>query len=478
MFDSKLHTKRYPIAIVLLLVSALAIFTASTSCSEKRKAGEIIADAFRLSNEGRYDEAQVKALEAEEMMENEPSPEDKESLSRLYGLIYYQQGIPDKADEHIRQALNYAAEMQDTSLLIINRFNLGLCATSSKEAITNFEQAANLAKLAGNELQQASSLEKLAQVYISTNDFVKAQQLLDESARLCENDITQQGEIAVTQCRLWLAEGKSDLALEGYKSINPDSLNVHGRLFRATAICDILTQKGDYKNALLYKDSVYLYNDSIRQLDGSRQVEEIEKAYQANIERKNIRFQILLWSAVMILTAILIILFFVLKNLQLKRKQVELSDKISKLNTRIAELLHKPDESEGLTDIMVKERAPLSQLLEKKYELSLEMFRSQSQYELLRKLNLIREMSSENRTETKNVYDSIIGRFSGCCSDTRQAFPGMTNDDCIFCTMNFIGCSKEVISVAMGASEEALRRRKSRIKQKLPEEMFLFFFTR
>ena len=266
--------------------------------------------------------------------------------------------------------------------------------------------------------------------------------------------------------------------MQGYESINPDSLNVYGRLQRTSAIYDILVQQGDYKSALAYKDSIFIYTDSIRELDGSKRVEEIEKSYHASIAEKNHRFQLLLWSAALAVTVILVILFFVLKTLRLKKHQIKLNDKIYALNARIAELMPKSDENNEQIEPTEKDIVSISRLIEQKYELSLEVFKSQPQYESLRKLNLIREMSSENKAEIKSLYDSIVGRFSGCCSDTRQAFSGLTNDDCIFCTMNFVGCSKEVISAAMGSSEEALRRRKSRIKQKLPESIFVFFFQR
>ena len=82
-------------------------------------------------------------------------------------------------------------------------------------------------------------------------------------------------------------------------------------------------------------------------------------------------------------------------------------------------------------------------------------------------------LMQEKGLSKKQLADALGKR-----SDIRQAFPGLTNDDCVFCTMNFMGCSKEFISHAMGSSEEALRRRKSRIKQKLPEDLFHFFFSK
>ena len=133
--------------------------------------------------------------------------------------------------------------------------------------------------------------------------------------------------------------------MQGYESLNQDSLNIYGRLQRTDAIYDILVQQGDYKTALAYKDSIFLYTDSIRQLDGSKRVEDIEKSYHASIAEKNHKFQLLIWTAALALTVILVILFFVLKTLRLKKHQIELNDKIYALNARIAELMPKTDEN-------------------------------------------------------------------------------------------------------------------------------------
>lgn len=95
--------------------------------------------------------------------------------------------------------MNYATELNDTSLIIINLFNLGLCATTEEEAISNFKQAAVLAEKIGSSLKQSSALEKLAQTHISIGDFSKAQQFLDEANELCENNNILQLEIATTQ---------------------------------------------------------------------------------------------------------------------------------------------------------------------------------------------------------------------------------------------------------------------------------------
>lgn len=463
-----------------VMLLALLMAAVAASCRPEGSFDQAVAEAYALIEAGNMQEAQRKALQAEEWLGEDASAVDREALARLYGCVYYRQNLTEKADSCIRVALGYATETGDTSLMIINLFNLGLCETAPGAAISDFGRAADLARKAGNRRLLISALEKEAQGRIATGDFEKAGQLLDESERLDESN-SSHIEIMMTRCRLWLAEGKPDSVIAGYRSINPDSLNVFGRLNRATDIERILTEKGDYRNALAYKDSVYMYTDSIRRLDGSRQVAETEREFHASIARKNMRFRILLGVSAAVVTVILLILYFVIRNLRLSRRQIELTDRISALNARIAELRPQEKdqaESDRSSGIIPADADPISRLIEEKCRLSLEVFRSLPQYGLLRKLNLIRNLTADNKAEMKTVYDVIIGRFSDCCSDLRSAFPGMTNDDCIFCVMNYAGCSREVISFAMGASDEALRRRKSRIKQKLPEGVFSFFFAK
>lgn len=182
----------------------------------------------------------------------------------------------------------------------------------------------------------------------------------------------------------------------------------------------------------------------------------------------------LLYSSLAAVTALAIMLFFVLKNLRLKRRQVLLSDQIAELNVKLSAL--QPKEENDGHNADSKETDDIMQLIMEKFRLSMEIFKTQPQYDLLKKLNLIRDFDSANKQEVKEVTAEIIGRFSDACSSLRQTVPAMTNDDILLCSMSFCGCSKEVISAMMRSSEEAVRRRKSRIKQKLPEALFSFFF--
>lgn len=74
---------------MLILMLAAFLVVSSTSCSRRQDVDDILSEAFNLANEGRYDEAQMKALEVEELLTDDASLENRESLARLYGLIFF-----------------------------------------------------------------------------------------------------------------------------------------------------------------------------------------------------------------------------------------------------------------------------------------------------------------------------------------------------------------------------------------------------
>lgn len=101
--------------------ATLLIGLSVSSCTHNQSTSDIISEGFHLVNEGNYDEAQLKGLRAEELLKKDSPLTDRESLARLYGLIYFNQNIRDKAKEHLEEALKYAEEINDTSLIAIHR---------------------------------------------------------------------------------------------------------------------------------------------------------------------------------------------------------------------------------------------------------------------------------------------------------------------------------------------------------------------
>lgn len=461
-------THRISISLSIVFLSILIV-----SCSHNDDLHSVLESANDKFTNKDLDEAQSELLKAESLITSETPIQEKEYLERLKGMNYLELRVMDKATVSLRKALDYSKQMNDTSRIIQNSFNLGLCNNTAEEAIGIYEYVVDLSEYSEQSLVP-QALEKLAQAYIFNKDYSKAQQALDRAYKLVGSNSPMTQEVAFTQCELWLAEDSLHAALTGFRSIPADSCSMVGKLSRAEHIYDILYELGDYKAALAYKDSIQQFTDSIKNIDGANRVQRIENTYWQNVEKERARFRMLLYSSLAAVTALAIMLFFVLKNLRLKRRQVLLSDQIAELNVKLSAL--QPKEENDGHNADSKETDDIMQLIMEKFRLSMEIFKTQPQYDLLKKLNLIRDFDSANKQEVKEVTAEIIGRFSDACSSLRQTVPAMTNDDILLCSMSFCGCSKEVISAMMRSSEEAVRRRKSRIKQKLPEALFSFFF--
>lgn len=458
-------------AKMILCLTFLSILSVACSQDTGLQTSLDAAQTKFLNKE--YDAAQSELLKAESMITDHTPLSEKEYLERLKGINYLELRVMDRAKHSLRKALEYSRQMNDTSRMIQNSFNLGLCNNTVDEAKEIYEYVIRLAAET-EPVFVPQALEKLAQAYIYDNDFDNAQCSLDKAYKLAggNNVIIQQ--ITFTQCELWLAEDNLDAALSGFKSIPPDSCSLVGNLSRSEHIYSILYEIGEYKNALAYKDSIQLFSDSIKNINGANRVRHIEEEYTQNMEKERTRFKILFYSSLCAFIVIATVLFFIVKNLNLKQKQVALTNQIADLNVKLSELRPKEDQEENVE--FNTDTESLHHLIMEKFRLSMEMFKTQPQYEILKKLNLIRDFDPANKQEIKDVSSEIIGRFSDACASIRQVVAAMTNDDCLLCSMSYCGCSKEVISAMMGSSEEAVRRRKSRIKQKLPEALFAFFF--
>ena len=173
--------------------------------------------------------------------------------------------------------------------------------------------------------------------------------------------------------------------------------------------------------------------------------------------------------ALCIIIILLVILLGGIKRRLMMKKQLELNEQILKLNLKIAQLIESHDESDTVGQ---NDNSDIQPEVIEKLRLNKELFISQPIYGRLKQLNLKRDSETIDKAMAREVLDGVIGQFADVCTNLRQLYDGMTYDDVLYCAAIYVGFSKELASVAFGSSEDALRRRKSRIKQKLPTAVF------
>ena len=76
------------------------------------------------------------------------------------------------------------------------------------------------------------------------------------------------------------------------------------------------------------------------------------------------------------------------------------------------------------------------------------------------------------RSLRKEMRSSISRSFVDVMENLQGRYPALTGDDVFYCVLSLLCCSKSVIMELMDATSDALKTRKSRIKNKVDAEIF------
>ena len=81
-------------------------------------------------------------------------------------------------------------------------------------------------------------------------------------------------------------------------------------------------------------------------------------------------------------------------------------------------------------------------------------------------------------TEREKLRKLLFEEFTDVIIDIKTAGNGVNLDDLSLCLLCLLKVNNTTISKCMGASENAIRTRKSRLKEKLDPQMYQFIFGR
>ena len=206
------------------------------------------------------------------------------SLARMYvDWGKYEQGL-----EFYKKSITLLDTLRHKDILAIRYNNIGMVYQIMQnhiKAIEWIEKAMSIEKKEGAKHKLAIRYCNLANSYLALKQFNKAREYY-ELADLYFSDtglIAQQSKVNTGLGQLYLAQGMNDKALHYFEkalrlaeqsATLPEKVIVSDHLYRFNK------QVGDYKKALLYKEMHDLLNDSVFNLNASKQVEEMQVKYQ------------------------------------------------------------------------------------------------------------------------------------------------------------------------------------------------------
>lgn len=451
-------------------IAVLAMFLLLVACNSGHNT-EIYRDlqkAENLISEDKKDEALSLLFELENNLdETIPDTLKYKVLSRI-GSIYYSDFKKDKADDYFKKALAVARKCgKDYESMAL--WNRCLTLSDNDSILIYLKDCQNISHASGSRYTEAMSGINLASAYIQIQNLDKAREILDTMEYVVGNDSVLINELANVRLNYLIGSKSFDKAKETLDAQNVRDLNLYGRLSRYQNLYAIEIGKGRYESALEYRDSIDGIRNNIDSISFDEKLSKTESEFATRLDKEKKNREITVIIALCIIIILLVILFGGIRRRLMMKKQLELNEQILKLNLKIAQLTESHNESD--TSDRNVNTAIQPEVIEK-LRLNKELFISQPIYGRLKQLNLKRDSETIDKAMAREVLDGVIGQFADVCTNLRQLYDGMTYDDVLYCAAIYVGFSKELASVAFGSSEDALRRRKSRIKQKLPTAVF------
>ena len=177
-----------------------------------------------------------------------------------------------------------------------------------------------------------------------------------------------------------------------------------------------------------------------------------------------------------IIVVLLVAIIFVLRDYRRKRKYLNMYKALQKNQTQLIianELSDEEPEKQPLT------RDEVLTLYRENFVICREQFITSGWLQRLEKMSATMHaetlmLGTEERQRLSKVLDECFIQVNVNLRGEGR----LTNDDVRCCLLSMLGCSLQVVAACLGCSHEAVQTRKSRLKDKLPKDVFEWVFVK
>ncbi|MDF3077369.1 MAG: hypothetical protein K0S09_1258 [Sphingobacteriaceae bacterium] len=256
---------------------------------------------FSYLSSGSFDLAYAEYIKALPLLNKYGKPKQKVRVHQDLMWIQFQMKDYDKAEKNLQTALNIAEanNLKDKQAEVYNMFGILYDSQLQYEkAVSYYSHALEINKKYGTRFNEISSLVNLAISQRRLKRYSQAMENLHLAKAIADSvnneyftqSILQNiGELAYDMKDYDTAEKYILLAAKGSKN-NPEPVLRTGLL---ALLKNIYKQKGDYKNAFLYSDSLAKINNTMFAKDKTAQVRDLEAKYQSQLKDQRLEAQVL-----------------------------------------------------------------------------------------------------------------------------------------------------------------------------------------
>ena len=489
--------------IVFLGVASL-ILVMLFSCGNKMQEAETLyKDGIRAAKTpDSLNEAAEMLLHSLSLQdENEPTVllvKTYESISR----IYWNQDYPTKSLLYAKKALK-TMEHIDNDSLRINVYNriassyyLSELKNKNDSATAYFNKMLELAIATKDTRNIINAYNNLGAVLIMQGKTDEALEMFNRSHGV-PNQIPKDKAIYYYNCsrcyenkNMWdscIVAIRHSLAY--YDSTKYGArANLYRRLYNAEKHLRHLDQ------ACLYADSAMEYSDRNLEEQQREDIRSVTERYQHGKYTNDLRLQRTHWLIVVLAVIVVFGLLFLGMMFRNKHRMVGLQRRMEALNLLVvreearkqasANIQHSVSASEEGEDAQQSDEENewteekeenLSALYLEQFKVSKEIFQARPAYSKIRQLRYHTDKNYLPDEERLPLIDSVLEVFIDQLQKLVATYPELTEDECIYALLIFVGCNNATASIITKTSEATLRKRRSRFKQKTSEQVFNLF---
>lgn len=391
---------------------------------------------------------------------------------------YKKQGFYDKAMEAGKKAFNNCVYRNDPADIFFPLDYIGsifVLRNENDSALHYYNKALEIAEMQSDSSWIAHYLSEISKIYLSETDFQNAYRYITKAIDFEPNEETRLIYYGDKGGLFYKMQEQDSARYYLIKSLESDDIET--LYLSSLTLFEIEKDKGNYKKAVEYIEINNIMGDSIHVLSEQSEISKLLNEHAIDAYTKKMDFREKRKTARIILSSfvVFVALAFVFMVIDKRRKSHIIKLQKQLMHNRSGIL--KANQKKGGAKNRASELVVLKRICMENIQTSMELFKKNALYKEIRAMDRLGNaninLSFLQRNEIKDtIYEAFPDAFF-CLRDLYH----LTPDDAFCCILYALNLSNRTVSGCMGVAAGAIKTRKSRLKNKIDDELYAYLFS-